>query len=51
MHYEPYDEFEPDNELDHLICESDKTKPLDAYHDTGVYIEEDDRENGDLLIV
>jgi hypothetical protein len=54
MHYELYDESQSDDkqELDCLICESDKTKPLlDAYHETGVYIEEDDRENGDLLIV
>lgn len=53
MHYELYDESQSDDkhDLDLLICESDKTKPLDAYHETGVYIEEDDRENGDLLIV
>ncbi|MBQ8498802.1 hypothetical protein [Chlamydia sp.] len=53
MHYELYDESQSDDklDLDLLICESDKTKPLDVYHETGVYIEEDDKENGDLLIV
>ncbi|MEF9496898.1 hypothetical protein [Chlamydia sp. 04-14] len=52
MNHDHYDASEADyhHSLDELLYQSEEAFSLDKYQETGVYVEED-KENGDLLIV